>query len=351
MINNSNDVLRYIIKQTTTHELEDIEEYLKRISFLDDLFPCLARNRVINVFYHFLVKNNLTYLLDKTSYRLINQVVTFSSLKVQEYEDLFKIIKKGLNESEIPYVVLKGFHLNNALYENPYGFILRDYNDIDILVNRSDLSRINNVLKNNGFIQGNLDRESLLIKPCGRKEKIDMLINTHQQYQHIRQSKYFPISHYNIQLIDINFTIWEGGNQEDFIKTDYLLKNRILRTTQSGMQYWALKPEYDLIQLCYHVYKDTVYEIKRINHECFIMIHFYDILLLINRYQNEIKWDELLELIVSVNLENQIFFVLSLVWELFGCTQISNLMNDLSKTITVETKKSIHDSLITIWNQ
>lgn len=33
MINNSNDVLRYIIKQTTTHELEDIEEYLKRISF------------------------------------------------------------------------------------------------------------------------------------------------------------------------------------------------------------------------------------------------------------------------------------------------------------------------------
>ena len=140
---------------------------------------------------------------------------------MQEYEDLFKIIKKGLNESEIPYVVLKGFHLNNALYENPYGFILRDYNDIDILVNRSDLSRINNVLKNNGFIQGNLDRESLLIKPCGRKEKIDMLINTHQQYQHIRQSKYFPISHYNIQLIDINFTIWEGGNQEDFIKTDY----------------------------------------------------------------------------------------------------------------------------------
>lgn len=120
------------------------------------------------------------------------------------------------------------------------------------------------MLKNNGFIQGNLDRESLLIKPCGRKEKIDMLINTHQQYQHIRQSKYFPISHYNIQLIDINFTIWEGGNQEDFIKTDYLLKNRILRTTQSGMQYWALKPEYDLIQLCYHVYKDTVYEIKRI---------------------------------------------------------------------------------------
>lgn len=111
MINNSNDVLRYIIKQTTTHELEDIEEYLKRISFLDDLFPCLARNRVINVFYHFLVKNNLTYLLDKTSYRLINQVVTFSSLKVQEYEDLFKIIKKGLNESEIPYVVLKGFLL------------------------------------------------------------------------------------------------------------------------------------------------------------------------------------------------------------------------------------------------
>lgn len=346
------DFLLHIVK-TSEEDKENLEfiDYLKEISILKELLPCLIENKVVNIFYYYLVEHNLTYLLDKSTYKLLNQIVTHSTLKAQEYENDFNSISFELEKNNIPYVILKGFHLNNALYGKPKGFILRDYNDIDVLVNKKDLIKINSILKEKGYIQGNLDRKSLNIVPCDRREKIDMIINTHQQYQQIKPSIYFPVSHYNIQLIDINFTIWEGGDQPDYIDTSFLLEHRIPRETTLGVKYWSLEPMYELLQLCYHLYKDTKYDIKKQNNEVLRMIHFYDILFLINLYREEIVWEELLQTIIKAKLQNQIYYVLWLLQNLFPYVKINSFLDNLSQSVDEDTKRNGLLSLQCILNQ
>ncbi len=289
--------------------------------------------------------HQLTYLLDNVSYKLLNQIVTASTLKNREYEHVFAILHRELEDQKIPYAVIKGFHLNNSIYANGNGFIMRDYNDIDLLVNRNDLSKVNEVLREVGFLQGNLNRKTLSIEPCSRKERIDMLINTHQEYQHIKPSIYSDISPYNFQLVDVNFTIWEGGNQPDYIEVTQLLEQRVLRTSYLGMDYWTLQPQYDLIQLCYHFYKDTNYEIKKKKNESLRIIHLYDLLFLLRRYKAELNLNLLYEIITAAHIENQIYFVLSLVQSIFSCEQLDGLLNELSSMVTLETKEKIDFSL------
>lgn len=349
MINNGYDVILHISKESNENECqEELINYLKNSSFLSNLFPYLIQHRMLHIFYNYLVLNQLTYLLDKASYNLINQIVTFSTLKAKAYENQFRILHREFEREGIPYVVIKGFHLNHTVYAVGSNFILRDYNDIDLLVNRSDLSKVNRTLKGEGFIQGNLNRKTLCIEACSREERIDMLINTHQQYQHVKPAEYYDISPYNTQFLDVNFTLWEGGNQPDYMETAFLLEQRVLRSTHSGSEYWSLKPPYDLIQLCYHLYKDTNYEVKIKSQESLRMIHLYDILVFIRSYESEIFNDSFYEIIVSAHIENQMYFVLSLINAVFSCRQVEALLLRLYSSVSHETMEKIKLCLDTV---
>lgn len=334
----------------TSKEIEELISDLEEISILNDLFPCLISNKLVNIFYYQLVKYGLIQCLDKFTYKILNQIVSFSTLRNKEYEEEFRTLGYQFNSYGIKYAVIKGFHLTNSIYGYPFRFLIRDYNDIDILVNKSDLSKVNRILLNNKYIQGNLNKETLEIVPCTRQEKIDLLINTHQQYQHIKKSKYYEISHCNIQLIDVNFTIFEGGEVIDYIDIRQMLDTRVLRHTESGIEYYSLKSEYDLIQLCYHLYKDTKYEIKKKNNESLRLINFCDLYQYIRLEKENLDWGFLYQTIIDAAIENQIYYVMKLLCMIFIDLDIHDFVEKLGKKVDEKTNEEIRTGYEKILN-
>lgn len=343
MISTPYDAVLHVLSESNNQNDMEFISYIKHISIIEELLPFILKHRVQNIFWNYLVNHQLTYLVDRTTYKLFNHIVTASTLSIYAYEQLFRTLHENLESAGVPYAVVKGFHLNNSIYANKSSFALRDYNDIDILVDKANLEKVNRILKLQGFIQGDINRKTLFIEPCNRKEHIDMLLNTHQQYQNIRPGEFYAISHYNIQLIDVNFSIWEGGNQPDNIPTNDLLRHRLLNVTSTGIKYWSLLPQYDLIQLCYHFFKDTIYEIKK--NDCLKLIHLYDIYLLLQSYHQELSIDELFTLITSANIEDQIYYVIALIKDIFLYQNVAPLLLRLSPKISPDIKSKIESSL------
>ncbi len=98
---------------------------------------------------------------------------------------------------------------------NPYkkdDIVYRDFNDIDILVNKKDTGSVNQILCDLGFQQGRIDKENKIVK-ASRQQIIYMSMSSHQEYKYVRQSKYSVISPYNFIQIDVNTSIFEGGKK------------------------------------------------------------------------------------------------------------------------------------------
>ena len=334
MIRNAFEMFYVFLKGPSVAELHDVEVFLKNNSFLELVFPYMIKNRVTNLFFYFMCKFSLCGLLDKDSYRSLNQIVTFSSLRSKEYAETIAPIVSELNETDVRYAILKGFHLNNTIYESNHGFKLRDFNDVDFLVNKCDLKKVNSILKKHNYIQGSFSRNIMSIVPSSRSEQIDMLLNTHQQMQHICPSQYFSLVPGNVCLIDINYTIWEGGNTIDPIPTDYFLENSTIQTTDKGLNYKALKIEHEIVQLCIHAYKDANYSFRKEASEDLLLIKFIDLYYYFKKYGEIINWDELLRLIKNAKVENHMYLILKLVAKLFSPPYLDSFLIMLVKNIS-----------------
>lgn len=80
-----------------------------------------------------------------------------------------------LNEEKIPYAVHKGAALSQVLYGTPN---VRISGDIDLLLSRDYIVRIQDIFKSNGFIQGRIVNDC--IEPYSRTEKIYQASQSHQ---------------------------------------------------------------------------------------------------------------------------------------------------------------------------
>ena len=100
-----------------------------------------------------------------------------------------------------------------------------------------------------------------------------------------------------------------------------MLNERIPRYTRSGIKYYSLKIEYDILQLCYHLYKDTKYEVKKKNNESLRAIGFTDLYRYIS-IEDNIQWEVFYKIVVNAKIENQIYFILRFL------TMVFNNIND-----------------------
>lgn len=218
-------------------------------------------------------------------------------------------ITNVLNMQKIDYALIKGFDIVNKVY-NPVAPHTRDFNDIDILVDKEDLSKTSKVVESLGYVQGDVNNLHTTIKEATRVEKLEMQMRSHQIYSYVSLDIYDDILNISeCTLIDINFTPFEGGEQTPKISTKELLKECNIMATSSGY-YKSLNIYYTFIQLAYHLYKDTKYKRKKEIRTDITIQKFCDIREFLRYAQN--KWDleNLIQLIWDNNLTEAIYFVL-----------------------------------------
>jgi len=149
-----------------------------------------------------------------------------------------------LKSVEFKYALLKGAFLTTFLYESGH----RTSNDIDILVNSADVSKLQNLLLQNKFIQGHISSQGEII-PASRKEIIEAKMNYGETVP------FFKSIDGQILEIDLNFSI-DYKPAEDMRIVREMLSSAI-DVEKDGIRFKTLNHENFLIHLCCHLYKEA----------------------------------------------------------------------------------------------
>lgn len=195
---------------------------------------------------HILYTHNCYYLLslyDNSYSKLLASKMAVNKLSVRER---YREISFFLEKTKLPYAIIKGAVLSEALYGDSF---LRISGDIDFLVDRSHCEDFKYSLLYNGFIQGRIKDNKII--PYTREELLYYSVSTHQIAPYVKQINNSIIPYINI---DVNFDIYWGEYEH---KSDMaFVLSQLQKINILGIQVNKLSPEMEFISLCLHHYKD-----------------------------------------------------------------------------------------------
>lgn len=307
--------------------LETIKElFSKKLITFADCNLIMAHKLQFLLYHHVMNIKNIKF--EKNFGKQLSGSLVFLQYKYEEYLEFIKDIVKFLDENSILYCFVKGFSIIDYLYKDK-GVIYRDFGDIDILINKKDVKLFCQGLQNMGFIQGYLD-DNYKLKEADRKEIIYWRLNSHQEQSFIRKSRFSDIAPMINCRVDINTTIFEGGMFAPPISTEELLISARSIEIGNGIRAKSLSHELELIQLCYHLYKDIVQE-EIISIASYTLIKFTDIREYIKIYYEVFDVEKLLNYINSNGIGNQIYAILKMVSDFYGDLFIDHILDRIEK--------------------
>lgn len=270
--------------------------------------------------------------MNNINIRLLDYPVFLSSYMINESQKIRAIeqgkwinkISEALASNNIKHVFLKGSVLNSTLFA--YGS--RVSNDIDLLINKSNIEKATEVLNNLGFIQGKFDYKKNIIKPF-TKEEIETSIKTRgETAPFIKLSDNPTIKTVDV---DINFSLdWNPNSSEETIS--YFLDNRIQVENHDKKMIYALNDYHNFIELCVHLYKDSALIDILTKRKVLDLYKFVDIYYFIKSRFKNIDMNKLYEEIAKFKLEKYVYFALSYITTLFPdskTNEINELLNKL----------------------
>lgn len=263
--------------------------------------------KVNNLVFYNLVTSGLYKNVNYSLFRVWYENFYYTKEKLDRmFREMLQLIKR-LEERDIPYAVLKGFSLNELVYKVKDGYV-RDSGDIDLLVSQNDLSAVCEVLAGMGYVQGDYDFGQACVRKADRVKTIEMRLKTHQLYQFIKILDSSPeTGRKDILYIDVNFSIFSGGKIEDPISAEELLGRACRHTTEAGEAFSVLEPHDNMLQLLYHLYRETGYDLKKEQLSDLTLMKFCDIKEYFCRVPLDLK--RLAELIIGNHLQKQAYFV------------------------------------------
>jgi len=224
-------------------------------------------------------------------------------------------LAESLAQKNITYAVLKGPILAHAVYDHPRK---RVYTDIDILVKKSDADAVSKIIKEQGYIQGQFDKEKQEIVPAPRKNVLWCSMYIHQLYPFYRvveqcpckvevQTKFFPL----YENINHNLGSVDLSTSADCWQTRGMIEMNDKRISTLNWKYF-------LLQLCLHAYMDEV-SIERIVYNNGVRLrHYCDIRELLKRKRDKINLEDFITLVESTGTNKSIYYILANLSTIYG---------------------------------
>jgi len=233
-----------------------------------------ARRHLLAPFLHRTLtdlKNEInipTYLLDTLYQSYLNNTVR----NVRSFYALSDVLRK-LEKNGIPFILLKGAHLNELVYKDPG---LRIMEDIDILFKKDDLKSAQLCLKDSGYFDDN-----------------------------------------SILTLDIHWYI------EQYLDLDM---NKIWRASQpaqiAGVNTLVLSPEDLILHLCIHLSFHHHFQFAGLRGLC-------DIKEVIRQYDSQINWEKIKSRSEEWGVRNGIYLSLRLAKDLTGAMISDDILKGL----------------------
>lgn len=206
-----------------------------------------------------------------------------------------------------PYAFLKGAYLI-SLY--PKG--LRTSNDFDVLVNPRDVTKLENLLKSGGFVQGY--RKGDEFREASREEIITSRMNRGETVPFVKR---VDLPFMNYAEIDINFSLDFKATGGTPLVGSLLERAERGIPTPKGALYTLSKADF-LIHLCAHLYKEaSIYHWVQMGRDL-SLYKFCDIYLYVRRFLNGSFAGELARTIRQYGMQKECYYALSGTRRLFS---------------------------------
>ena len=224
----------------------------KMISLINDgldypyILGHLLYNRVGGAAYTVLKESNLLFNMNREFRNTLKMVYDCNCIRQDSSKKVLSLLCRMFDNIGVPYALLKGSFLVDI-----YSKGIRTSNDVDILVNQNNISAITEMLRNNGFKQGNIRSGKFL--EATRLEILSSRINRGETVPFIKE---VDLPQMECCEIDINYSFDYKARQETNIVEEFLNNTQPSINTEYGSMN-TLKISYFLIQLCLHLYKEA----------------------------------------------------------------------------------------------
>lgn len=211
---------------------------------------------------------------------------------------------EDLNLRDIPYANIKGEVLSLYAFGR-YG--QRSYGDIDILVSRKNLHKLENMLMQYGYTSTTKTRA----------DKVLMISASHQTAAWCKlTSQKFK------SVVDVNFDLFWGEYTGRRIDIDQFLSDTI-ETEIYGVRVKALSPLKAMVQLILHHYKEMNSIYHMAEHNCIKYSMFRDVYFLLKNNDDVISLDNLYALSSEYEIIPYVFYILYFTNEIFNDQELS----------------------------
>lgn len=241
-------------------------------SLFSELVTSAKENGLATILYAALAESNAA--LANGDAALADKDATEENVPLQELRELYLCnrmaarlaydslgaLLDAFGQENIPILVLKGAAVSALLYPEPG---LRAFGDLDLLIQRDDLAAAQAIMAGKGF-------EILLERHAGFSE----------QYQ--KSLNYISAQRSGL-AVDLHWHLFAPLYYRRRIPMNHFWQNPLgLTIAERSAQ--TLAPQMQLLYLCAHA---------ALHHPQLRLIWLYDIALLVERYQREMDWDEI----------------------------------------------------------
>lgn len=285
------------IQRNETINLEYIDAY--------KLLGQLCMHRLAGAAYRTLVATKQLSSINREMRTTLQMLYSGNMRKNESMKICMKELSKILADEEFPYAALKG-----AILVNLYPEGVRTSNDIDFLVNRSDLTKITRLLLDNGFSQGYI-RNNIFV-PATRRNIVNALINRGETTPFIKKVNLPEMKYLEV---DVNISLDESAFRSETAVSKMLQK---LRFDKNIGLYTLDKADF-LIHLCTHLYKEaSVYQWVQMGRDL-SLYKFLDIFLFCQKELSKEDVPLLIERAKQYQVEEACYYSIyhtSLLWDM-----------------------------------
>ena len=307
-----------------------LDEDKEEIKFnQEELLGHIIYNRVAGIAY-----NNLLRIEDKIVSKdimlcLQNQY-KYDIERTKRYLESLKNLSKIFEEVDFKYDFLKGAYLIPQKYEIGY----RTSNDYDILVKSTDLDRIDNLLRKNGFIQGYFVGENK-VENASRYDILRSRMNYGEVYPYVK------IDNGNKVCVDVNFSLDYKPNEEGKIIDEFL--NKAVYVNDNDLNYKVLNLCDCIIYLCFHLYKEaTVYNWVEARRDL-LLYKFSDLNLILTSMLDTSLMENLISQINILGANKECYYSIKNTTHFFGKLAENSFVKNILDSICPKNLKFMNE--------
>lgn len=319
-------LLLYMAKNNLSQsEVQKVRRLLTEVQ-CDYVLSQAFINGIGNLFLNNLIEYGLDNKYPFLEY--FADLYTASCLRRDIHVKAAKELTQAFAAYKLDYVLIKGLNLQNKLY-SAFRFHVRDFSDLDVLIRKNDLNKFEHIVSEIGYTEGRIEKKTQILTQVSRTEILEGKMFYHQIPDFLKKAEPY-YSYANVIDIDVNFSAFWGGQFKDAITIDEFFQHKYLENYNNEFCYWSLEPMYEIIQNCFHIYKHLCEPQSQNIFDGIKIINLLDIYNLIQKYREQINWDEFLLLLHQRDLDAPFYVVLSIVQQIYKDLNIDFLLDRLN---------------------